>query len=456
MVRHVPRQGMPGHGGCHHQRGQALIYGIFVLAGALAALFFLFNSGQLVSEKTKLVNTADAVAYSAGVMHARALNYLAYTNRALIANEIAVAQQVSLASWARYLDDHGKNTALLNCEHPYYSYPTARAMVKYSPLCTSLFYQYQGGVTAVEVESMESLGEGLIPAANVVKSALQASQAIMQADMPLARSRVMNEVAQANYSGDGSISVDALPLTDTYLLFDGKPFAQRYSGKDRKRFAEVTTTSAERDGFVKQRAWRDDSLIPSACIAIGRLRYDYIDRTGSTKLDNYDDWKANDKVTRNEYYIRFRSFSLPSCRKHEYGFGSGEQRATAWGYKGLPSFYDLSDKALAYKASASNPDKRDPKPQFVIRVVRSRSQTRTSDARSEIGASDTLNAYRGRPAGDTYAAVSGSEVFFQRPQQRADGQGELASLFNPYWQVHLVDTSSKALAAWALQGVAAP
>ena len=65
------------------QRGQALIYGIFVLIGALASLFFLFNTGQLSQEKTKLVSTADAVAYSAGVMHARALNFTAYGNRAL-------------------------------------------------------------------------------------------------------------------------------------------------------------------------------------------------------------------------------------------------------------------------------------------------------------------------------------------------------------------------------------
>lgn len=45
------------------QGGQALIYGLFVLLGGLAALFFLFNTGQLTAEKTKLANTADAVAY---------------------------------------------------------------------------------------------------------------------------------------------------------------------------------------------------------------------------------------------------------------------------------------------------------------------------------------------------------------------------------------------------------
>ena len=57
-----------------HQCGQAMIYGLFVLIGAVVALFFLFNTGQLSREKTKLVNTSDSVAYSAGVMNARTLN----------------------------------------------------------------------------------------------------------------------------------------------------------------------------------------------------------------------------------------------------------------------------------------------------------------------------------------------------------------------------------------------
>jgi len=78
------------------QSGQALIFGLFALAGGLVALFFLFNTGQLTAEKTKLVNTADAVAYSAGVMHARALNFSAYTNRALVANGNPPAKRARL------------------------------------------------------------------------------------------------------------------------------------------------------------------------------------------------------------------------------------------------------------------------------------------------------------------------------------------------------------------------
>jgi hypothetical protein len=49
------------------------------------------------------------------------------------------------------------------------------------------------------------------------------------------------------------------------------------------------------------------------------------------------------------------------------------------------------------------------------------------------------------------AAVSTSEVFFRRPA-RDDGRTELASLFNPYWQVHLISTSSAEIAQAIARG----
>jgi Putative Flp pilus-assembly TadE/G-like len=73
------RLGWPVAQGRRRQRGQALIYGLFMLVAGLASMFFLFNAGQLTREKSKLVGTADAVAYSASIMHARALNFAAYT-----------------------------------------------------------------------------------------------------------------------------------------------------------------------------------------------------------------------------------------------------------------------------------------------------------------------------------------------------------------------------------------
>ena len=45
----------PGHpSACtlHRQRGQALVLGIFFLIAGLAGTYFLFNTGQVLTEKT--------------------------------------------------------------------------------------------------------------------------------------------------------------------------------------------------------------------------------------------------------------------------------------------------------------------------------------------------------------------------------------------------------------------
>ncbi len=64
----------------------------------------MFNSGQIVAAKVRLLGAADAAAYSAALAEARALNFQAYMNRAIVANEVAIAQLVSLRSWSGYMN----------------------------------------------------------------------------------------------------------------------------------------------------------------------------------------------------------------------------------------------------------------------------------------------------------------------------------------------------------------
>lgn len=60
----------------------------------------LVNTGIIASEKLQLQNAADATAYSISTLEARDLNFTAYTNRAMVANEVAIGQMVGMASWA--------------------------------------------------------------------------------------------------------------------------------------------------------------------------------------------------------------------------------------------------------------------------------------------------------------------------------------------------------------------
>ena len=83
------------------ERGQALVFIAATTVVVLLALLATFNVGQMTFHRMKLQNTADAAVYSAAVAHARELNFTAYMNRAVVANQVTVAQLVSLAGWAR-------------------------------------------------------------------------------------------------------------------------------------------------------------------------------------------------------------------------------------------------------------------------------------------------------------------------------------------------------------------
>jgi len=89
-----------------HQRGQAMPLGIALILFSVLGALVVYNTGQSVSQKARLVNAADAAAYSGLQWQARALNFTGYTNRAMVANQVSLAQAVSLSSWATY----GMNT----------------------------------------------------------------------------------------------------------------------------------------------------------------------------------------------------------------------------------------------------------------------------------------------------------------------------------------------------------
>lgn len=466
------------------QAGQALVYGLFVLIAGLAMLFFLFNTGQLAREKTKLVNTADAVAYSAGVMNARALNHAAYTNRALIANEVSVAQMVSLASWAQYLETHADSTANLGCAVWYIAEPVWKGMTDYAPMCFALYYADQYGVVEPFSQGVQQVGEAAVAAAEAAKFALQAAQLTMVAVLPAVRQRVMDEVAQANYAGDGEVLVDAVPLVDGLLDFQGGPFVQRRSGDQRGRFQQATLTAAGLDPFVPLRSWRAPGTAVT-CVDLHGPHQDYVQRAGGTTLVGYGEWRALDTASIWRYRLRGRL--VPRCRVSEDPLGYGAQaagdgegegdngdapgagvnpsatdRASSddWRYSGLPSFLELSPAALSHGGGGAGTA--EPRLDLAVRLTRATAQTLSSQGRSQLrpeqpdSAALRLNRYTGQPAQGVYAGVSASQAFFERPVARADGNSELASLFNPYWQVRLIDAAPHATMARAIQGVPWP
>jgi hypothetical protein len=436
------------------QGGQALVYGLFVLFAGLAAVFFLFNAGQLIREKTRLVNTADAVTYAASVMDARTLNYMAYTNRAMLANTVAIAQLVSISSWVQYAITLGTWGT------------TAGDITRYAVFYPS-FHIAQASAQTLEENLIDNdtIKKLAITSDRLIQDVLMSAQRGAFEGLAYARQQVIEDVARANYLNDGAISAEQLATSN---FADAVHY---YKENERSRFGDIAKAAAYEDRFLPKRSW----IIPgttSACYGIPGI--DQLIRRGGTELISLDQWQAADTMSDRRWLPSFWS----GCWPLEIPQGTGLQTATgdastepdpasdasavmfnpsaavitttsnsgSWDYSGIPSFYDLSASGKAR-----------PNIHSAVRVKRAIDQTRTSEGRSALAATPRLNAYRAAPADDNaLAAVSASEAYFERPDTnetcgegsiarrdncygRKNGRpGEAASLFNPYWQVRLI------------------
>jgi hypothetical protein len=103
IIRLATHKGLPVR-----MHGQALVFALLTSVLVILAMLAMYSMGGQAIEKIKLQNTADAAAYSAAVAEARDYNFSAYTNRAMVANQVAVAQFVGLTSWFRNMSAFAK------------------------------------------------------------------------------------------------------------------------------------------------------------------------------------------------------------------------------------------------------------------------------------------------------------------------------------------------------------
>lgn len=431
------------------QTGQALPLAMVMLVAVAAIVFFMFNSGQLVQEKIRLTNTADAVAYSAGVFEARVFNYDAYTNRAIIANEIALGQAIGLASWAKYA-----GTAAENIKPYAYLIPAPYGEMAAEIL--DLVKDMSEAYTTV-------LANSVVPMHDAAINALAVSQLVMHGPgngVALAsRKMLMDSVAHAN---DPDAKVDVLPITDDFA-----GFVQAYSSREeRTRMGRLVQD--DRDAFLRSRNWGFGLVV----LCTG----EELKKRGSTEfIDLVDGWKSMDTLSVHRHRIkRFR------CRRSElpigYGtaFSDGDLNDDAYSYAGSrstnprASLYADSDEGIAegfdpepptvaggaipvfHELSEEVLKQEDPRTTLVIRVSKSQAKQVFSGGAGAIKPQGSLDLYQGALASGESAAVSSVEVFFERPDtgNRLFGKKETGSLFNPYWQARLaaVTPAQRALA----------
>ena len=412
------------------QQGQSLVVLVVLLAALLGALWWTVEAGSAVNEKQRLANAADAAALSAAVWQARALNFDAYTNRAIVANEAAFAQSVSLRSWSSYMTRLLPGAALVTAWVPYLN----SAMMTLQRIWHHIDAVVQPSLMLLETT------------ASLVNHDIAAAQRVMHLGTALVVPDIVRDSITATDSryrlsaaGEASVAV----WSAEWLRF-----SSFYGGSFRWRQRDVVHRSL--DGFTSDRRY---TLSPFLGTSIVRF-----EKRGGTELVDFDTWRGLDTLSLHaRRYALFGSIrertpiawgsaesGQPSFSRGEHGeayrrnprasrLADRSVRRSA-GYLGLPSLYDLS---------VAQRDSFEP-PRILVRVALDDSVRRGAKALlgfSSVpdlaGAEQDLDATAPR-----WFAEAAATTPFERPHPRADGAQELPSLFSPFWRARLVSLSS--------------
>ena len=120
------------------QTGQALIVIIVFSAILAVGLFSIYNTAQLSTAKRELVNAADASAYSGAAIIAQGLNYTAYTNRAMLANNALIGQMMAMRSTLSMSQWYWKNSTT--------TFRVLQALTRFIPYVGLVISSILGGV----------------------------------------------------------------------------------------------------------------------------------------------------------------------------------------------------------------------------------------------------------------------------------------------------------------------
>jgi len=436
--RIVRRTGTPTR-----ERGQVLMLCIALLFAGVLGLYLMFSAGQVFATRERLNNAADAAAYSAALWRARVMNYQAYANRAIVAQEVAVAQAVTLVSWARYFSTFTGTASALSAGYP----PVASVLAVSRDLA-------RGAMELAE----QAAGEE-IPARTSYTQLLSASQEIMQRAIgTFALGAVANEVARAN---DPRFFAFVMPDREADLP------TRRYEEQERARLSGVVSGSL--DAFTRGPRGMELRLFPLPSLCFGNplagvdTWFQELHKRGGTQMvPDLVRWEAADTHSLHTY-VPVRGFLgiFRGCRRVEMlplGWGAAEAGADSGGpLQGDPGGVRFNAEATAF-AEAEMIARPVPgmdayegmavvrdldyaqlaDPLFPISRVAVLARTEGASART----ANTLNLGVGRFrlaerfAGGRIWSLSAAQVYFRRPPSDHD-RIEYASLYSPYWQVRL-------------------
>ncbi|QOK93226.1 hypothetical protein HF908_18145 [Ralstonia pseudosolanacearum] len=439
------------------QRGQVLVWTLATAAACVAVFLAVYGVGQANIEKQKVVNTADAAVYSAAMVEARTLNFEAYANRSIVANEVVIAQLVTMDSWLRYMGRTADNIGTILQFVPYANV-IGRALKQAANVINRL---------AQSLPPFVAVQQGIVTGLTLAREA--AHVATYETAIETAIAVVKSNAT--TFSGRSDTIPVITPLGMAALVKNEKSwmdFTKLYAKNDRANAADVIKRS--RDRFSGDDERRGGPLTNINLFFTG------IEKTsGGTHLVGYDRWEAQDTLDTWHWTIKGRKYDIPVGWGRATASKNGE-RGNRWnvpgnanglayrstdqikGWLGIPEIRDVVDRKATYDPELDAKAKKAPNSlTFLIEVAKSRTDVPFASSMGMDKAPTGTTTGPGSPdlneklAGDRIGAVSKALVYFKRPSLkndvtarsffRDDGAHEYGSTYNPYWQARLTDVS---------------
>jgi hypothetical protein len=395
------------------ERGQVAPIALFGVLIGSAVLVVMYNAGHKVTDKSLVTNAADAAAYSGGVWTARHLNFLAYTNRAMIANHVGVGHFVSYVSWVRYIDATIDFIADFAQFIPY----------------AGEYVEIVQEIVAEVRDFTEESAEYVIPTLDTWNASYRAAQ--MEAQASLALNNLTELMRRTGAAYDPDIRINdrdeftsmpellrgALETRVLAQMYEVPTFVQRYTAdEDDGTIEELIGSSARVNAdttrwIAGDRGWRYDTFT---------RQFRKQGSTGHSQSEDSADWEATDR-------LQMRRRQLFGWSRWSTVGPGADASASEFDddYEGVPSYYNVAGEpaAAGLQISAVATQRQAMTGERDFRDV---GRTGVSaDPRSVIAALATARVEFRRPA-EGFAALNRSAI-------------EYSNLFNPFWEAHLVE-----------------
>lgn len=418
------------------QQGQALVMGMLLAGVAIVVFVRYFAAGQVVAAKARQLHALDAAAYSGALTQARALNMLAYINRAQVGHQVAMAHLVTLGSWASL---GGHEARQVSAGNP----PSYLIAMMFGPQHGAA---YQAARKAAGFELMANasgeLGQAYAAHDNTVREVLAAVQGDVVDGLPHVRWAAMQAVLRANYP---DASTDDFDLVIDHDNWPG--YVQAYSGQQLRPFVQGV---AQLYGFLSPRDYTASNpwMVDTSC---PHLRHE-LRRRGNTELDAAGRWHSIDTQS----YHALRSNKWIGCYYREYTMGwgwipSATSQAMSDPYVDNPPADFSAQDFWRWVKESTNWDilsgSDNPLANSKAAASRQRWQGGGLPTYFDIASAGKALSFgvtlkHSGPQGLIMSTRSAAETFFDRPLSRLDGRVEHANLFHPYWQARLAADDS--------------